>query len=107
MQILLNCCYCERDKALINLLWYSGMILSECANIKVSDFYWDEGTVIVLGKGNRIRKCLAGNGIVKQWLSQHDSSEITSMGTQVMLQRLGKKRDLLQSSCLQTMFLCS
>ena len=50
----------------MSLLWYSGMRLSECANVKTSDFNWDEGTVVVLGKGNRFRQCLAGNGVVKQ-----------------------------------------
>jgi len=67
------------------------MRLSECANVSSSNFDWDEGTVIVLGKGNRFRKCLAGNGIVRQWFCEHDSFEITPRGIQVMLQRLGKE----------------
>ena len=91
---MLNHCHCERDKAIISLLWYSGMRLGECVNLKAGDFNWDEGTAIVLGKGNRFRKCLAGNGIVEQWFSQHDSFEITSRGIQVMLQRLGKETGL-------------
>ena len=70
------------------------MRLSECANTKADDFDWDEETVIVLGKGNRFRKCFAGNGVVKQWFSQHDSFEITPRGLQVMLQRLGKETGL-------------
>ncbi len=94
LEKLLNYSHCERDKAIMCLLWYSGMRLSECANVKASDFNWDEGTVIVLGKGNKFRKCLAGNGIVKQWFSQHDSFEITPRGIQVMLQRLGKETGL-------------
>jgi len=48
------------------------------------------GTVIVLGKGNRFRKALAGNGIVKDWFNKHDSLETTPHGIQTMLQRLGK-----------------
>ncbi|HEY51175.1 MAG TPA: phage integrase family protein [Dehalococcoidia bacterium] len=94
LDILLNQCHCERDKAIISLLWYSGMRLSECANVKASDFNWDDGTVIVLGKGNKFRKCLAGNGVVKQWFSKNDSFEITSRGIQGMLQRLGKETGL-------------
>jgi integrase/recombinase XerD len=80
----------ERDKVILNLLWYSGMRRSECANLKASDFNWDEGTVIVLGKGNRFRKALAGNGIVKAWFTQHDSFGINSYGIQTMLLRLGE-----------------
>ena len=51
LKVLLNHCHCERDKALISLLWYSGIRISEAVNIKTSDFNWEEGTVIVLGKG--------------------------------------------------------
>ena len=50
--------------------------------------------MIVLGKGNKFRKCLAGNGVVKQWFSQHYSFEITPRGIQVMLKRLGKETGL-------------
>jgi len=91
LDILLNRCHCERDKAIISLLWYSGMRLSECANVKAIDFNWEDRTVLVLGKGNRFRRCLAGNGLVKQWFSQNDSFEITPRGIQVMLQRLGRE----------------
>ena len=70
------------------------MRVSECAGANANDFNWDEGTVVVLGKGNKFRKCLAGNGAVKQWFNQNDSFDITPRGIQVMLQRLGKKAEL-------------
>jgi len=89
LQTLLEHCEahesCERDKAIINLLWYSGMRLSEVANVKAKDFDWDKGTVIVLGKGNKYRKALA---IGKQWFATHDSFEVTARCIQTMLQRL-------------------
>jgi len=88
LEVLLNHCHCERDKALISLLWYSGMRISEAVNIKASDFNWEEGTVIVLGKGNRYRKCLAGNGLIRQWFSRHDTFEVAKGGAQTMLKRL-------------------
>ena len=81
-------CHCERDKALISFLWHSGTRLSEAANVEAKDFDWDEGTVIVLGKGNRYRKALAGNGIVKDWFTKHDSFEISYRGIKTMIQRL-------------------
>ncbi len=37
--------------------------------MKARDFNWEEGTVVILGKGNRYRKALAGNGIVRDWLT--------------------------------------
>jgi site-specific recombinase XerD len=90
LNILVSHALLERDKVVLNLLWYSGMRLSEAANVKASDFNWEEGTVIVLGKGNRYRKALAGNGIVRDWFMKHDSLGITRDGIQTMLQRLGK-----------------
>ena len=67
--ILVNHALTERDKVTLNLLRYSGIRLSEAANVKANDFNWEEGTVVILGKGNRYRKALAGNGIVREWFS--------------------------------------
>jgi len=89
LDILVNHALTERDKVTLNLLWYSGMRVSEAANVKASDFNWEEGTVIVLGKGNRYRKALAGNGLVRDWFTKHNSLGITSDGISTMLQRLG------------------
>ena len=90
LAILVNHALTERDKVTLNLLWYSGMRLSEAANVKATDFDWQEGTVVILGKGNRYRKALAGNGVVKQWFLKHDSLGITADGISTMLKRLGK-----------------
>lgn len=90
LDILVNHAITDRDKVILNLLWYSGMRLSEAANLKAQDFNWEEGTVIILGKGNRYRKALAGNGVVRDWFSTHDSLEMTTYGIQTMLQRLGR-----------------
>ncbi len=90
LDILVNHALTQRDKVTLNLLWYSGMRLSEAANVKAMDFNWQEGTVVVLGKGNRYRKALAGIGIVKAWFSEHDSLGITPHGIQTILRRLGE-----------------
>jgi site-specific recombinase XerD len=90
LSILVNHAPTERDKVTLNLLWYSGMRLSEASNVKAKDFNWQEGTVVILGKGNRYRKALAGNGMVKDWFTRHDSLGITPHGIQTMLQRLGQ-----------------
>ena len=67
LDIILTYCHYERDRTILSLLWNSGMRVSEATNVKAQDFNWDEGTVIVLGKGNRYCKALAGNGIVRQF----------------------------------------
>ena len=53
--------------------------MSEAARVRAKDFNWDEGTVVVLGKGNRYRKALAGNSIVKDWFSEHDPLDFSSV----------------------------
>lgn len=88
LQMLLEHCHCERDRAFISLLWYSGMRLSEAISVRTGDFSWSEGTVTVLGKGNKYRKALAANGLVTQWFAEHDSFELNKGGAQTMLKRL-------------------
>lgn len=66
LNIIIHHCRCQRDRAILNLLWCSGMRVSECTGVKAKDLNWEEGTVVVLGKGNRYRKKLAGNSIVKE-----------------------------------------
>ena len=90
LDILVHLVISERDKVILNLLWYSGMRLSKAANVKAQDFNWEERIVVVLGKGNRYRKALAGNGIVREWFAKHDNLGITSRGIRTMLQRLGQ-----------------
>ena len=70
LDILVNHALTERDKVILNMLWYSGMRLSEAANVEAKDFNWQEGTLIILGKGNRYRKALAGNGIVTEAINK-------------------------------------
>jgi len=91
LDVLLAHCDCERDKAMISFLWHSGVRVSEAARVIAKDFNWDEGTVIVLGKGNRYRKALAGDGIVKDWFSEHDSFGLTSEGIQTVLKTMSRE----------------
>lgn len=67
------------------------MRVSEAARVRAKDFNWGEGSVIVLGKGNRHRKALAGNGMVRQWFSEHDSFGLTAEGIQTVLKILFRK----------------
>ena len=91
LQVLLEYCQNGRDVALIRFLWHSGVRVSEAARVRAKDFNWHEGTVIVLGKGNRYRKALAGNGIVKDWFEHHDSFELTSEGIQTVFKILSRE----------------
>ena len=91
LDTLLTHCHYEQNKALISFLWYSGVRLSEAANVRANDFNWEEGTVIVLSKGNKYLKAIAGNGIVKTWFEHHDSLERSAKGIKSMLWRLSNE----------------
>ncbi len=45
--------------------------------------------MVILGKDYRFRKALAGNDIVEDWLTKHESVEISSLGIQTMPNKLG------------------
>lgn len=44
-----------RDRAMLELLYASGLRISELANARLENFYPDEGTIRVIGKGNKTR----------------------------------------------------
>jgi len=94
LDVLLGHCHCERDKALASFLWYSGVRVSEAARVTAKDFNWDEGTVVVLGKGNRYRKALSGNGLVRQWFTEHNSFGLTAEGIQTILKILCRETSI-------------
>jgi site-specific recombinase XerD len=81
----------ERDKALLQLLSRSGMRLSEAMKVRSSDFDWEGGTVTVLGKGSKYRKCLFGREYITAWFQAHDSLDIGIEGIKTLLRRLGSE----------------
>src|SRR5438874_7717222 len=44
-----------RDRAMVELLYASGLRTSELANARLENFYPEEGTIRVIGKGNKTR----------------------------------------------------
>jgi len=45
----------HRDRAMVELLYASGLRLSELANARLENFFPEEGTIRVVGKGNKTR----------------------------------------------------
>ena len=83
-----------RDECLIRFLFDSGCRLSEVVSIKDTDFDWDNGTVIVIGKGNIQRKAPfteITEKHLRRWFSEHKTFELNKYGVQTMLRRLEKK----------------
>ncbi len=55
----------QRDRALIELLYGTGMRISELTNLSIDDIDPDSGTVIVTGKGNKQRLIPVGTYALK------------------------------------------
>ncbi|MFC1962568.1 tyrosine-type recombinase/integrase [Chloroflexota bacterium] len=88
-----------RDKAIISLLFDSGMRLHELAGIKTVDIDWGNYTITIIGKCNKQRKSPfteRSATLIQEWLSQYNAngSNIWGMnrwGIKIMLRRLKKR----------------
>lgn len=56
----------HRNKAIIETLYSCGLRVSELINLKISDLFFEEGFVRVLGKGNKERLVPIGKFAIKQ-----------------------------------------
>lgn len=56
----------ERNKAILEILYGCGLRVSELVNLKISDIYFNEGFVRIIGKGNKERLAPIGNVAMKQ-----------------------------------------
>jgi len=56
VRLLLNACKSLRDRALVILLYHTGIRAAEVRGLKVADLHLKEGYLVVLGKGNKQRQ---------------------------------------------------
>ncbi|HPB26587.1 MAG TPA: site-specific tyrosine recombinase XerD [Bacteroidales bacterium] len=56
----------ERNKAILETLYGCGLRVSELVNLKISDIYFNEGFVRIIGKGNKERLAPIGTSAMKQ-----------------------------------------
>ena len=56
----------QRNKAIIETLYSCGLRVSELINLKISDLYFDEGFVRVVGKGDKERLVPIGQKAIKE-----------------------------------------
>lgn len=56
----------ERDKAILETLYGCGLRVSELINIKINDLHFNEGIILVTGKGNKQRLVPIGEAAIKQ-----------------------------------------
>jgi integrase/recombinase XerD len=62
--------YGLRDKAILELFYSCGLRVSELINIKISDLYFNDGVIRVLGKGSKQRIIPIGSSAVK-WITEY------------------------------------
>lgn len=59
-----------RDKAILELLYSSGLRVSELINLKVSDLFFEDEVIRVLGKGSKQRIVPVGSSAIK-WVTEY------------------------------------
>jgi len=55
----------ERNVAIIEVLYGCGLRVSELISLKISEIYWDEGFIRIIGKGNKQRLVPLGSVATK------------------------------------------
>lgn len=83
-----------RDRALLETLYASGMRISECCKLKLTDLDLNAGFARVDGKGGKVRICPLGDYAV-EWLSKYlrdvrPGFAISSSSRRVFLSRKGE-----------------
>jgi integrase/recombinase XerC len=84
--------YILRDEALIELIYSSGLRVSEASKLTIRDINFDESEIKIIGKGNKERIVILGKystTILKKYLA--DSRKILSLSSSpVFLNKYGK-----------------
>jgi integrase/recombinase XerC len=106
----------QRDSALLELLYATGMRVSECANLTISQLDFNNGIVLIHGKGDKdryvpfgeyaqtaLKKYIQGTrqALMEKYQEQHDyvfinnrGKQITSRGIEYILDKIIKKTSL-------------
>jgi len=91
IEVLMHNC-CARDKVVLQLLWSSGMRLSEIVQVNKDIIDWSQQTVTVVAKGNKeVRYAFRDvDGLVKRYFASNETLGLNANGVKTMLQRLGQ-----------------
>lgn len=66
-----------RDRAILEVLFATGMRVSELCSLRKSDISLDEGTIRIMGKGSKERIIQIGNSEVMNSLLQYNKSNLS------------------------------
>ncbi len=87
----------QRNKSMVETLYSCGLRVSELINIKLTDLFFDQGFIRVIGKGNKERLVPIGDKAIKEinfYLSQRNSVSYKvdrASENIIFLNRRGKK----------------
>lgn len=87
----------QRNKSMVETLYSCGLRVSELINIKLTDLFFDQGFIRVIGKGNKERLVPIGGKAIKEinfYLSQRNGVSLKiDRGSEniIFLNRRGKK----------------
>ncbi len=87
----------QRNKSMVETLYSCGLRVSELINIKLTDLFFDQGFIRVIGKGNKERLVPIGDKAIKEinfYLSQRNGVSLKiDKGSEniIFLNRRGKK----------------
>jgi len=87
----------QRNKSMVETLYSCGLRVSELINIKLTDLFFDQGFIRVIGKGNKERLVPIGDKAIKEinfYLSQRNGVTLKiDRGSEniIFLNRRGKK----------------
>ncbi len=85
----------QRNKAIVETLYSCGLRVSELLNLKLSDLYFEEGFIRVLGKGNKQRLVPVSHNVINEinaYLNvERENSLLPEKSNVVFLNRRGKK----------------
>ncbi len=71
----------KKSRLIIEMLYYTGMRVSELINLKRNDIDLDKGEIIIIGKGNKERKILLPKKLIEElrnWLNEHEGDYLFS-----------------------------
>lgn len=70
-----------RDAAIVEMLFATGMRISELCNLKISDVNLYDGSILIYGKGNKERLIQIGNAAVIQILAEYKEQFLLNTAT--------------------------
>ena len=70
-----------RDAAIVEMLFATGMRISELCNLKIHDINLHDGSILIYGKGNKERLIQIGNEVVIQILEEYKEQFLTNISS--------------------------